>query len=443
MQPLHPEAHGPGEELWPARVVARPAIVAGIPPPVGVELPDHVPHPMATRLPAPGREPLDCAAPGLPRRAAFPRGLARTGGAPAQLKAAAVNAGAAPGLLAAQRDYPRLVRRHFPPTLAQPWPQLAIAGLGVGLLSQRGHLLLRVADQPRLATTAGLDHLLKPPVAGIVPIPVGQDRRADAAWRGPRRRMHDLAVGLQHAGRQPLPPPPRTPLQALFHHPDPPAVRDGLTAPLDGRFHHDVVRPTLALDRQLVDGVPCSTRGPLPIATAQAVLLVDGVEAPRDRALPQLSFHGRAPERAALPVALRAVVPLDACGAVALPLASRHQVAHVLLPLRLVRARADVIHAVRRRRPDVLPTPAAIRLLAQLLAVAKPVRRWLSGLLRSPLHEGGHWGPALLVRSMVPVPAASAWQPRPQALGSPVSESSGLICRLSGPGRPFRPGSPT
>jgi hypothetical protein len=87
-------------------------------------------------------------------------------------------------------------------------------------------------------------------------------------------------------------------------------------------------------------------------------------------------------------VAFRDVVPLDEFGSVALPLESLHEVANVLLQLLLVRVRADVIHAVRRRLPDVLPTLAEIRLIEQLIEVAKPMLRLRSGLLRYPLQEG-------------------------------------------------------
>jgi hypothetical protein len=51
----------------------------------------------------------------------------------------------------------------------------------------------------------------------------------------------------------------------------------------------------LELDRQLVHRVQGPDVGPVPIATAQEVLLVDGFEDPRDCSLPQLVFHGGDP----------------------------------------------------------------------------------------------------------------------------------------------------
>jgi hypothetical protein len=286
-----------------------------------MQLPAPGPHPMATRLPAPGRAPLDCAAPGRPRRAACPMGLARTVGAPAQRKAEAGNAGAAPGLLATTRDDPRLGRCPFQPTLAPPWPQLSRAVLGVGRIVQRGHVSSRVAAPTRLATPAGLAPLLTPPVEGLGPIHGGPDRRDDAAWRGPHRRRPDLAVGLPHACRQPFPhqPPPRTSLQAFLPQPDPPVVRDGVNAPCAVRFSHAVLPPNRERDRQLIPRVHGPHLGPRPIAPAQEARRVDGVAAPPDRAWPQLILHGRAPERAAWAVALRDVVPRAAFGSGALP----------------------------------------------------------------------------------------------------------------------------
>jgi hypothetical protein len=141
-------------------------------------------------------------------------------------------------------------------------------------------------------------------------------------------------------------------------------------------------------DRQRIHCVQRPHRGPIPIATAPDVLLVERFEDPRDGPLPQLVFPGGYPERAAVPVAFRDIVPLDAFGAVALPLQSLDQVVNVLRAMLLVRLRADVIDARRRILADVAPALAALRLLEQLVAVARPGRRLLLGLLRSPLQAG-------------------------------------------------------
>jgi hypothetical protein len=56
-----------------------------------------------------------------------------------------------------------------------------------------------------------------------------------------------------------------------------------------------VIPSKLELDRQLVHRVQGPDVGPVPIATAQEVLLVDRFEEPRDRSLQQLVFDGRYP----------------------------------------------------------------------------------------------------------------------------------------------------
>jgi hypothetical protein len=202
--------------------------------------------------------------------------------------------------------------------------------------------------------------------------------------------MDHLAVGLQHSCPEPFPnqPQQRTVLQALLQHPDQPVVLDVVNEPLNVGFHHEVIPPKLALDRQLIHRVQCPDVGPIPIATAQEILLVDGFEDSRDRALQPLVFHGWYLERAALPVTFRDLVPLDEFGSVALPLQSLDQVVYVLLQMLLVRPGADVIDALRRVLPDVVPTLLEIRLIEQLIEVAKPMLRLLLGLLRYPLHEG-------------------------------------------------------
>jgi hypothetical protein len=390
MHPCAQEPHGAGEELLQAGVVAVHAIVAVVAPPFRVQLLEPVPHPAAPRFPAPGGAPLARVPPFLARWAALQRGLARTVDAPAALNAEAVNAGAASGLLATKRQHPRLVRCHCQPTLAQPGPQRSGAGLGVGLLLNRGAVLIRGADQTRRAATAGRDHLLNPPVEGLVPIHVGPGRREDAAVRGPGRRMNALASGRQPPGLEPLPhqPPQRPVLQAFLPHPAPPVVSAVVNEPLEVRFDHDVVRPKLALDRPLSHRGHGPTVGPIPLATAQAVRRIEGCEDPRDRTLPPRVFPGGPPERTAVAVAFRDIAPRDACGSGALPRESLAEVAAVRLQRRLVRFRADVIHAVRRLRPEVAPARSKIRRIAPLIAVAKPRLRLLSGLRRYALQAG-------------------------------------------------------
>jgi hypothetical protein len=61
---------------------------------------------------------------------------------------------------------------------------------------------------------------------------------------------------------------------------------------------------------------------------------------------------------------------------------------NVLLEMLLVRLGADLIDAVRGVFPDLAPTLSELRLIEQLVEVAKPMFRLLSGLLRYPLQDG-------------------------------------------------------
>ena len=53
--------------------------------------------------------------------------------------------------------------------------------------------------------------------------------------------------------------------------------------PLDVGFNHEVVLTKLELDRQFVDRVKRPFLRPVPLTTAQKILLVDGFQYPRDR----------------------------------------------------------------------------------------------------------------------------------------------------------------
>jgi hypothetical protein len=89
--PLAQAPPGPVAALLPAEQGARHASVAVVPPPFGMPVSEHLPHPAATQVPPPGREPRDRVAPFLARGAALQMGLARTIGAPAPLTAAIVH----------------------------------------------------------------------------------------------------------------------------------------------------------------------------------------------------------------------------------------------------------------------------------------------------------------------------------------------------------------
>ena len=93
---------------------------------------------------------------------------------------------------------------------------------------------------------------------------------------------------------------------------------EGVEEPGDVRFDHPVVSATLQLERPCVDRLKGPNMGPIALATAQEVLLVDGREEPRDRQLHQLILHHWHPQWPSLPTPLRKRVSSDECGTVAL-----------------------------------------------------------------------------------------------------------------------------
>jgi hypothetical protein len=78
-------------------------------------------------------------------------------------------------LMPAERDDPRLVRRHLQPELPQPLTHFLLEPFRVHLMLKRAHEIVRVVNQARLAPASWLDHLVKPQVQRIVSIHIGQD----------------------------------------------------------------------------------------------------------------------------------------------------------------------------------------------------------------------------------------------------------------------------
>jgi hypothetical protein len=179
IHPLAQDPHGLAAALWPAGGVAVHAILAVVTPPCAVQVPAHVPDPAATRFPAPGGEPRARVPPLLARRTALQMGLATASRPPATRPAQNVDTGAATGVPVTPRTHPRLVHGPLPPTRAEPWPQLLREAVGRFLIWQRGHQIIRVPEPAGLAAPAGRDPCLNPPVAGLVPIDVGQDGGTD------------------------------------------------------------------------------------------------------------------------------------------------------------------------------------------------------------------------------------------------------------------------
>jgi hypothetical protein len=120
---------------------------------------------------------------------------------------------------------------------------------------------------------------------------------------------------------------------------------------------------------------------PIPSATAQDILLVDGWEEARDRQLQQVVLHGRYPYRSQLAVPLGDIVPSDQFGPVTLPLESLHQGADVVVQVLLVCLRAHRIDAVGGIFADLTPTVLEQLLVEHPLEMAKPVLLVVLGLL--------------------------------------------------------------
>jgi hypothetical protein len=175
IEPFEQDAHHTGEELMQAGRVPVDAIVVVVAPQLSVQLPAQILQPVATLLFAPLGDPLERVSQLLARCPALEVGLARPVSPPAKLKAQKVDAGMAGHLLPGERDHPRLVRRPLQPAFAQPLAQLPVEPLRVGLLLERAHDIVRVANQARFAPTSWLDHVVKPQVKRIVQVHIRED----------------------------------------------------------------------------------------------------------------------------------------------------------------------------------------------------------------------------------------------------------------------------
>src|SRR5207249_8572792 len=98
---------------------------------------------------------------------------------------------------------------------------------------------------------------------------------------------------------------------------------------LNIRFHHEVVLTELKLHGQLIHRVQSAPVRPVPIATTQKILLVDGFQYPRDRQLQQLVLHHRNPQRTLSSIRLRYPVTADQSCPVAFPLQPLYEIPDV------------------------------------------------------------------------------------------------------------------
>jgi hypothetical protein len=388
--PFEQDAPHTGEELMPAGRVPVDAIVVVVAPPLGVQLPAQILQPVATRRFAPLGDPLERVSPLLARCPALEVGLARPVSPPAKLKAQKVDAGMAGPLLPGERDHPRLVRRQRQPEFAKPVAQLPGAPRRVGLILERAPEIVRVATQARFAPTSWRDHVGKPPVKRLVPVHMREEGCDNTPLRCPRHWRQDLPICLQHSRPEPRAdqPPASAVFKAFCPPPPPPVMLDGVEEPLDVRFDPKVVPPELTRNGQPIHGVQRSHVRPVPIATPQDILRVDGLQYPRAGELQPLSLDGGHSSRAQLAIPFRDVPPSDAFGPGALPLEPLHEMVKVLLAMALIGLRTNAVHPRGCRLAAVPPTLVEKRLVEPLIEVAEPMFGLLLGLLRDPRHEG-------------------------------------------------------
>jgi hypothetical protein len=306
------------------------------------------------------------------------------------------------------RDDPRLRRRPLPSACPEPLAPRLVEAVRRCLRRQRPHPIVRVSEPARRSSTSPRDPVLAPQLQGIVPGHLRQARGDAPPWRGPRRWRPHLALRVPHPGVAPLldQPPQGAVIEALCHHAAHPRVSTGVAEAWDLRCDHPVVSPPWARERPGVDRLQGPNRWPIALATAPALLRVDGGAEARARPLPPLRLDGRDPPRSPLAVLLGDLGPSDPWGAVARPLPALPQVPEVRFQGRLVRVRAHRIDAVGGLWADLTPAVLEPRRREPPVEVATPIRRGAFGLRCSALPGG--WPGVAAPSGPVPVACAGA-----------------------------------
>ena len=416
LAPCLQDPQGAGEALCEAGGVAVcPVGVVG-PPARGLQ-PRHqpAPPPRSVRL-TPGGEALPGVPSLRPRGPASERVLPRPILPPAQRAPPKLAAGLRGRAVPTARAHPRLLRRPLPSAWPSPRAPRLVAAVRLGLMRTRPHTIVRVSDQARCASPAPLDPGLEPPLPGLGPIPLGQDRGEAPPGRGPRRWRQHLALRVQPPGGEPRleQPPQGSVREALCPHPAPPLVLEGVEDAAESRFAPPGVSPPWPLDRPWVSRVHGPNRWPLSLAPIAEILLVEGGEqAPEPTPAAGRSRGHRVPSdrwaRALFPLprATRGRLAASRCGAAA-------------------RARPR-IDAVRGRVAALTPAVLGSRLLApsRLGANPLPSRELLPSLRARSGRLAGGLRPSCPPRG--PVQRREACPPRPlvTALG-PSSQPRGF-----------------
>jgi site-specific DNA recombinase len=195
-------------------------------------------------------------------------------------------------------------------------------------------------------------------------IPIGRAGPAGDAPTGPSFPSYLLCTGshtralrdaflrlpplplFQHTGVQPLPDmPPHAPVaHPVFDEPHQPLVVDGIVAATDVCVEHPVHLPLLDTHRQRVQRHVRRASRAKPVAEAEEVDLVHGVEHLHGRALDDLVFqHGHA--EGPLPsILLRDVGPFHRLGSVRSALQPRRQIRQVRLQILAVAVPRHAVH---------------------------------------------------------------------------------------------------
>src|SRR5437868_831834 len=169
--------------------------------------------------------------------------------------------------------------------------------------------------------------------------------------------MYHLAICVQHSRLEPLlDQPEQTAVgDSQAEQLNQSIVTDVVKEALDVGLDLEVVPSELKLHGQFINCVVCSFLRPIPITTAQEILLVDGLQYSSDRKLQQLVFYYWYPERSKSTVRFGYVVSTYQSGSVALPLQPLDQIPDVCDQVLRILLCAHSVDAVCGVLPYIAP----------------------------------------------------------------------------------------